>query len=220
VKPHRVNLHYSDLVNLKKPNENTPLLSVVTSNKKDRPEQIKRLKIISELKKILQNDMIVYGRGFNTINDKFDAIYGSKFHLVLENNYEDFFWTEKLADAYLGWSFPIYVGTKSIARDFPLDSYYRPDPDLVPEHVAKHIINRINEGVSKNNLSSMIKARKEILNNHNMFAQIYNIINNMTASTRLSIKGKINPNVDWRPQSLLKGNKRIIKNSIRRIISK
>ena len=53
------------------------------------------------------------------MDDKLDAIRGYRFHLVLENCRVPHYWTEKLSDSYLGWSFPLYVGCTNLRDYFP-----------------------------------------------------------------------------------------------------
>ena len=48
----------------------------------------------------------VYGRGWRDVADKAEAILPHKYHLVLENTVMPSYWTEKLADAWLGHAFP------------------------------------------------------------------------------------------------------------------
>jgi len=49
---------------------------------------------------------------------------------VFENNYALWSWGEKLADCYLGWSFPFYVGCKNVENDLLTAALLRIDPKL------------------------------------------------------------------------------------------
>ena len=74
-------------------------LSVVCSKKSRLPKHRARLKFIEYLERQLGSRLAVYGRGFTPIDDKAEAILPYQYHLVLENNDIDNFWTEKLADS-------------------------------------------------------------------------------------------------------------------------
>ena len=55
------------------------------------------------------------------------GIKSYKYHLVIENNNLDYVISEKLMDAYLGLSYPIYYGGKMVDRVFPNNSYLKID---------------------------------------------------------------------------------------------
>ncbi len=94
-------------------------VSVVCSDAALTPGQRERLKFLETLKEILGDRLEHYGRGFRDVDDKLDAIRGYRFHLVLENCRVPHYWTEKLSDSYLGWSFPLYVGCTNLRDYFP-----------------------------------------------------------------------------------------------------
>ena len=90
-------------------------LSVICSSKTATEAQRRRIRFVQRLKEALGDDLDVFGRGFRPVSDKAEAIAPYKYHLVLENNYLDNFWTEKLADAWIGWTFPLYLGAPNLA---------------------------------------------------------------------------------------------------------
>ena len=94
----------------------TRRISVVASDKDWRPEYKARLLFVKTLRDVLGDELDVFGRGRRPIDDKAEAIAPYRYHIVLENNMVDHFWTEKLADAYLGEAFPIYSGGGELAR--------------------------------------------------------------------------------------------------------
>ena len=67
--------------------------------------------------------------GFDPIPDKWDAIYLYKYHIVLENCSIPDYWTEKLADAFLGLAYPIYYGCTNLSSYFPEKSFTPIDID-------------------------------------------------------------------------------------------
>jgi hypothetical protein len=217
VRPHLVNMSFSDFNNLTQPTHYKHRLSIVTSNKKDRPEQIRRLKLIKELQNRLGDQIAIYGRGFNNINDKFDGIFGSQFHLVLENNFENNFWTEKLSDSYLCWSYPLYLGTSGICQDFPKNSYFRLDSNLSISEIADKIVERLQRGLIDQDIAAMKVAREIILQKHNLFAVMESLIDQLPASDLLEIPEKINSNFDPRPKIVIKKVRRHLKAKLKNV---
>jgi hypothetical protein len=63
--------------------------------------------------------MDFYGRGHSPIRDKIDAIRTYKYHIAIESCNLENYWTEKLTDAWVGWSLPVYCGDPSITERIP-----------------------------------------------------------------------------------------------------
>lgn len=148
------------------------LLSTVCSNKKTTPFHRRRLEFVNKLKKVLPPDSFqVFGRGFNTISDKSEAITPFKYHLVLENSSLDHYWTEKLSDAYLGVSFPIYFGCRNIHDYFNQNQLVQLD-DLSSLSIDK-VIKLIASEQYKEKSNDILLARRKILQEYNLFSLIY-----------------------------------------------
>lgn len=210
-----VNLSFDDLLALPPPNASMPRLSVVTSGKARLPQQKARLQLIEALKAELGDQMIVYGRGVRDIDDKYEAIGGSAFHLVLENNIEARFWTEKLADAYLGWAYPIYAGAPEAPNDFPVGAM-APVDISDPIHAAREIAARVRRGVSRADWEALKAARHKLMFEHNLFALIDRIAADLKPAALLA-----------RPETLhnyeepsFRQRFRRLKNNLRRRFSK
>ena len=103
--------------------EKTRALSAVTSTKHFTREHRRRLDFVSRFGAVAGGRLDVFGDGIRRIREKADAILPYRYHLVLENNTTDSFWTEKLADAFLGYSLPLFSGCRDLARWFPEQSY-------------------------------------------------------------------------------------------------
>ena len=85
-----------------------------------------------------------YGRGFKPIPDKAEAILPYRYHITLENSSVKDYWTEKLADAYLGGAYPLYWGCPNLADYFPSDAFTMidiDDPDTAIATIEKAIDN-------------------------------------------------------------------------------
>lgn len=161
---------FEDLLELRPaPKDNR--ISVVCSTKSKLPRHRERLVFVTALKERLKDRLVIRGRGFDPVVDKAEAIAPHRYHLVLENNDLGCFWTEKLADALLGWSLPLFAGTKAALNDFPEGSMIYLDLKDVPACVAQ--VERIlDEDPYESRLPAIAAAREKLMYEHNFFALI------------------------------------------------
>ncbi|MGJ8644205.1 MAG: glycosyltransferase family 10 domain-containing protein [Luteolibacter sp.] len=157
---------YDELSKLERP-EKAPKISVICSNLTTTEGQRLRLKFLEQLKEEMPDQVIHYGRGFTPIDDKMDAILPNQYHLVLENSHTTDYWTEKLADAYLGWAHPIYAGCPNIGEYFP-ETGFTPIDITNP----RESIDRIKLTLKKEFDYDIIReCREKMLNVYNPFAR-------------------------------------------------
>ena len=101
-----------------------------------------------------------------------------EYSLVLENVTDPNTWSEKLADAYLSWSFPIFSGDSTLKNYFPEDSFYQ--IDLSDKHSWDSRIEEVKEFISKPPTEKQIKAMKEarelVLFKYNIWPSINRIV--------------------------------------------
>lgn len=114
---------YEQLMKMEYPNDIQNKVSVVCSDASFTTGQRERLVFLQAIKERLGDRIDHFGRGFLPVDDKLKAIYGYRAHLVMENCRVPHYWTEKISDAYLGWSFPLYIGCPNIGEYFPENSY-------------------------------------------------------------------------------------------------
>lgn len=153
-------------------------ISWVTSNSNVNPGHEPRLKF---LEKIKQSDLNVdlFGRGIKQIENKFDAVYPYKYTLAIENYRDTNYWTEKISDAFLSWTMPIYYGCKNIEDFFPENSYIKiniHNPEEAIEIIKKAIVDRLYD----KNLHAIIQARELVLNKYQFFPFITDFVNNIS----------------------------------------
>lgn len=161
-------MSYEDLSALP-PMPKEPRISVVCSTKTNLPKHRLRLEFVAKLQAELGDRVRVFGRGFTPIEDKFDAIAPFAYHLVLENNDIGHFWTEKLADAYLGWAYPVFSGTPEAPSDFPPGAMLPIDIAQSDRSIA--IIQQLlAEHPYAGYLPVLHQARARLLTEHNLFA--------------------------------------------------
>lgn len=152
--------------------EKTRLLSCVVSSKGTTSGHQWRIQTAVALKAYFGEDIDMYGFGWNPVADKREAIDPYLFTVVIENDSKDNYWTEKLSDAILGYSQPIYAGAPNVS------SYFN------------HVFPTLKYGINQDEFISGIKQslesppvavalyerRLQLMYRHNMFYHIANII--------------------------------------------
>jgi len=160
---------YDHLINSPQP-EKTKTISTVCSTKAMRHTMhAQRLAFTKRLMADLPK-LDVFGYGMGHLDNKADAIDPYKYHLVIENHSCAHHWTEKLADAYLGYSLPIYFGCTNLGDYFPEESFVWIDIRNYDAALAK-IRSLIAGGEYEKRLPSIIEARRKILEEYATFPQ-------------------------------------------------
>lgn len=150
------------------PPEKQAAISVVLSKKSQLPKHRARLAFVEAAKSRLGERFQVFGRGFRDIRDKAEAIRPYAYHLVLENNDIEHFWTEKTADAYLGWALPIFSGCANLRDYFPDNSFI--PLDISRTGSAVDALERIlEEAPYSSRLDAIREARMLLLERYNLF---------------------------------------------------
>ena len=160
---------------IKKPKKKTKLLSVVCSRKSSGRFQRQRPLFIDALKRELGTQLDVYGIDSNFITDKADAIDPYRYHLALENNQDKHFWTEKLADCYLGEAYPIYAGCKNVHDYFPRQAYTPIDIFNIPQAIQQ-VKDIIASDLWQTNRAHILEAKRRVMEEHQLYPVIDRII--------------------------------------------
>lgn len=149
----------------------TRLLSVIASTKDATKGHSARSRFIEKLREVLGGDIDVYGHGRNQISDKWDAIAPYRYHLVIENSSIRDYWTEKLADAFIGEAFPIYHGCVNIIDYFDRAALEMIDINNEAEAIQR-IIKIVKSGEYSNKREMLVRSKNKILNEYNVFNMI------------------------------------------------
>jgi hypothetical protein len=157
---------YKVLSAMGRPSEIENKVSVVCSNAAFTPGQRERLKFLEVLKEKLGEQIVHFGRGFRPVDDKLDAIKGYRFHLVMENCRVPHYWTEKISDAYLGWAFPLYVGSPNLIEYFPENTFVALDIKS-PERAAEQIEALLATSCDEKEKEAVNDGRGLVLNRYN-----------------------------------------------------
>lgn len=168
-KQSRFTIGYDALKQLQPP-EKQNRVSVVCSTTAQTAGQRQRLKFLAALKQRLGDDLVVFGKGFQQIDDKLEATLPYRYHLVLENSQSPHYWTEKLTDAYLGWAFPLYVGCPNLNDYFAPESFLALDMEDV-DSAAQTIRQLLAKPVAEDDLTVLRTAREQVLEVYNPFAR-------------------------------------------------
>jgi Glycosyltransferase family 10 (fucosyltransferase) C-term len=144
-------------------------VSVVITRKTKTPQHRVRLKFVEQLKQRLGDRLQIFGVGFHIVENKREAIDPVKYHLALENNVHEHFWTEKIADALLGWSMPLYAGCPNMADYIPADSFLRLDLRDIPASVDA-VERCLDDDTYDQRFAALTIARQRLIDEHNSFA--------------------------------------------------
>jgi hypothetical protein len=145
------------------------LISVVTSNKWPN-----RSDFIYKLKNYFGNEINLFGRGINEIADKWEGVSRYKYHIALENCVYPHYWTEKIADPFLGLSYPFYHGCPNLADYFSIDSFTAIDINDF-DAAIRSIEKAISENYYEQKKEQLLASRNLVLDKYNLFPFIVNL---------------------------------------------
>lgn len=175
------------------PLHKTKTISTVCSAKAQKHTMhYKRLKFIERLKPEIP-EMERFGEGFNEIPNKATALDPYKYHIAIENHICDHWWTEKLADSFLGMTLPFYHGAPNAAKYFPKDSFIPININDF-EGSLRIIKSAIANNAYDKRLAAIQEARRLTLEKYSTFAVVSKII-----------EERHQTNVPIQPKSIIKG---------------
>ncbi len=141
----------------------------MVSNKAITPAHRHRQEFVAALRLHFGSDLAIFGRGVRDIGDKGEALLPFKYHLALENSAFYHYWTEKLADPLLCWSFPFYWGCPNAEDYFPAGALQRINI-YDPRATISVIEQAIRDDTYAKSLPVLDEARRRILQDYNLFA--------------------------------------------------
>lgn len=184
---------------LEKPQTKEDKIAIVTSNKVYTEFHRKRMLLVDTLIEKIPDHIVVYGRGFNTIDDKADALLPYKFNLGVENGEGPHVWTEKLTDPWLCWSFPFYAGCSNVADYFPRNSFNTINLDD-PVAEAERMVKEMENGRWEAALPAIANARKKVLEEENIMILMANLA--AEVANRSTVSRLLRPKYIWSERSL------------------
>lgn len=175
---------YDELIQLPTPPKKK-LLSIIVSNKQFTRGHRMRYVFAQLLKKELGDQIDVFGID-QPLADKWDAIAPYKYHIVIENTAVDDYWTEKLADAFLGESYPIYYGAPNIENYFSHDALTAIDISR-PDLAIRTIKELIKSDTYERSVTRLSEAKSLILNSYQLFPMLAAYVATLPQTPRRSI---------------------------------
>ncbi|MBW4518929.1 MAG: hypothetical protein KME16_04395 [Scytolyngbya sp. HA4215-MV1] len=191
---HLANYSYDQLIEVQ-PDQKIDRISIICSNKNYTLGHRTRLRLLEILKGHFK-ELDIFGYGFNPILDKWEGIYPYKYHLVLENGSFPHYWTEKLTDAYLGFSLPIYCGCPNLTDYFSAQSFIQinsQDIDRVIDTLEQAISNHQYE----RSLPAVMEARNLVLNHYNLFPMLAELCRQLPGTTKQKVT--LRPDFEFKP---------------------
>jgi hypothetical protein len=157
------------------PPPKTRLLSTVCSSKKQRHTlHFDRYAFTQRLAAALP-ELEVFGHGVRPLDDKAEALDPYRYHVAVENHVCPDHWTEKLADALLGFTLPFYHGCPNAADYFPPECFI--PIDIRDFDAARALIREaIASGQYEKRLPAIVEGRRRVLEEHNLFALLHRVI--------------------------------------------
>ena len=187
-------------VNIQNVNPNkTKLVSTITSSKTYTEGQKQRIKIIKQLSEIIPSKIEIFGKGLSSevfgpsykgeLNYngicKIRGLINYNYTLSFENSSHENYFTEKIIDAFLMRTKPIYWGAENIFDFFPREALAY--VDIYDENVIDKILNYINEPI---NYLALEQAKELVLFKYNLWPAIENIITNIQNKSRIFMTEK------------------------------
>jgi hypothetical protein len=157
------------------------LISVIAGNR-GVANHAQRLEFAYKLKKHFGNELDIFGRGVNEIADKWDAIARYKYHVTIENSVHSYYWSEKIGDAFLGFSYPIYYGCPNLADYFPVDSFTTIEIYDFAD-AARTIEKAISENYYERAKDQLMAARNLVLDKYNLFPLMSDLFSKMPVTS-------------------------------------
>ena len=171
---------YDEIKNTAPPNKSRGLSTVCSDKKMRRTLHWHRFQFTTRLKSAMP-EMDVFGHGVNLIEQKADALDPYRYHLAVENYICPHYWTEKLADAFLGYTLPFYCGAPNAADYFPEESFIPIDINNF-DGALETIRRAIADKEYEKRLPHIIEARRRVLDEHNLYAMLAKTIGKLPQS--------------------------------------
>ena len=142
-------------------------ISIVTSTKVHTEYHRARLKFISHLCEKIPDQIVLYGRGHKSVDDKKDALLDHKYHIALENGGGPDVWTEKLTDPMLCYAHPFYYGCTNVETYFPRGSFTHINI-MDPDAAISKMMRAREQKTWENNRVDLDEGRRRAIHDYNL----------------------------------------------------
>lgn len=159
---------YDDMKNSPPPVKSKTISTVCSIRQGRLTLHYKRFHYTQKLKNYIP-DLDIFGHGVNPMNDKAEALDPYKYHIAIENHVFKHHMTEKLPDAFLGYTLPFYHGCPNAADYFPPESFIPIDFNDFDRTLAI-IKSTLANNEYEDRLPYIKEARRLVLEKYNLFA--------------------------------------------------
>jgi hypothetical protein len=173
------------------PSPKTHLISTVCSSKQQAYTlHAQRYDFTQRLKAELP-ELDIFGHGVRYIEQKAESLDAYKFHLAIENHIAEHHWTEKLTDAFLGYTVPFYCGCPNVFDYFPKESII--PIDIRDSKGAMETIRQAltDEGAYERRFEAVKEARRLVIEKYNLPSMLSRMIEGAETSKRDAARGAI-----------------------------
>ncbi len=140
-----------------------------------------RLRFVRRLAGAME-ELDVFGPLGRPLREKGPGLLPYRCHLTIENHIAEHYWTEKLADAFLGFTLPLYCGCPNVSDYFPEESLI--PVDIFDFDGAVETIRRaIADGEHGRRLPHILEARRRVLDEHNLLAVVARFVTERHTAT-------------------------------------
>jgi len=166
---------YDMIAAVENPDKSKLISTICSAKKQKNTVHYQRYHFTHELKKLLP-ELEIFGRGVREIDDKAESLDEYKYHIVIENFIGKNHFSEKLSDAFLGYTLPFYYGCPNADDYFMPESFINIDIyDL--EGSLKIITDAIKNDEFSKRLPFIRESRRRVLDEYNIFAVVSREIN-------------------------------------------
>jgi hypothetical protein len=123
----------------------------------------------------LMPELDIFGKGYIPLPDKQDCLNPYKYHIAIENTLYPNYISEKITDPFLGLCLPFYIGAPNTTEYFAPESFIALDFDN-PEKSVEIIREAIRNNEYEKRLPALIEARRQVMEDYNLFAIAKSII--------------------------------------------
>jgi len=138
---------------------------------------ILRMEFLENLVSAHPEMLDLYGRGefdgpyyHGELEDKWDGLAEYRYSLAIENYRGPNYFSEKLTDALLAWSMPIYWGCTNLDEFLPSDSFV--EIDIRDPDAPERIMEIVESDRRERNLDAIAEARELILDRYQLIPTV------------------------------------------------
>lgn len=151
-------------------------LSLITSSKRYVAGHVHRIAFAQRALEHFSTRIDVFGRGIHIegrgnmeIRDKAEALVPYRYHIAIENSVVPHYFTEKLSDAFLCDTVPLYHGCPNLSLYYPEGSYLPIDVTR-PDEALALVEDAMRDGFHERSAAARAEAKRLTIHEYSSFA--------------------------------------------------